>query len=84
MLPRAIKELVAYTPGTAFYANGDGRSSIRLSFCYPTPEAIKLGVRRLTKVINGETDLLETFAGTGELNTINRTDRVTSPPPNID
>jgi DNA-binding transcriptional MocR family regulator len=84
MLPRAIKELVAYTPGTAFYANGDGRSNIRLSFCYPTPEAIKLGVRRLTKVINGETDLLDTFAGTGELSMINHSDRVTSPPPNID
>jgi len=84
MLPRAIKELVAYTPGTAFYANGDGRRNIRLSFCYPTPDAIKLGVRRLTKVINGETDLLETFAGTGELSMVNHSDRVTSPPPNID
>lgn len=84
MLPRAIKELVAYTPGTAFYADGNGRGNIRLSFCYPTAEAIKLGVRRLTKVINGETDLLDTFAGTGELRMVNSTDRVTSPPPNID
>jgi 2-aminoadipate transaminase len=40
-------------------------------------------VRRLTKVINGETELLETFAGTGQLETIKSTDRVTSPPPNI-
>lgn len=84
MLPRAIKELIAYTPGTAFYANGDGRNHLRLSFCYPTPEAIKLGVRRLSKVINEELDLLDTFAGTGELSTITRTDKVTSPPPNID
>jgi len=84
MLPRAVKELVAYTPGTAFFANGDGRHNIRLSFCYPTPDAIRLGVRRLTKVINGETELLETFAGTGQLDTITSSDRVTSPPPNID
>jgi len=84
MLPRAIKELIAYTPGTAFYANGDGRHNIRLSFCYPTPEAIKVGVRRLAKTINEELDLLETFAGTGELSMITRGDRVTSPPPNID
>ena len=26
MLPRAVKELVAYTPGTAFYADGGGRN----------------------------------------------------------
>jgi len=83
MLPRAVKELVAYTPGTAFFANGDGRHNIRLSFCYPTPEAIRLGVRRLTKVINGETELLETFAGTGQLEQVPPSDRVTSPPPNI-
>jgi len=83
MLPRAVKELVAYTPGTAFYANGDGRHNIRLSFCYPTPDAIRLGVRRLTKVINGETELLETFAGTGQLEQIPPSNRVTSPPPNI-
>jgi 2-aminoadipate transaminase len=83
MLPRAVKELVAYTPGTAFFADGGGRHNIRLSFCYPTTDAIRLGVRRLTKVINGETELLETFAGTGQLETIKSTDRVSSPPPNI-
>lgn len=83
MLPRAVKELVAYTPGTAFFANGDGRHNIRLSFCYPTPDAIRLGVRRLTKVINGETELLETFAGTGQLDSVKSNNRVTSPPPNI-
>jgi hypothetical protein len=84
MLPRAVKELVAYTPGTAFFANGDGRHNIRLSFCYPTPDSIRLGVRRLTKVINGELELLDTFAGTGQLEAIRANDRVTSPPPNID
>jgi len=84
MLPRAVKELVAYTPGTAFFANGDGRHNIRLSFCYPTPDAIRLGVRRLTKVINGELDLLDTFAGTGQLDDVTLNYRVSSPPPNID
>jgi len=84
MLPRAVKELVAYTPGTAFYSDGNGRQNIRLSFCYPTPEMIRVGVRRLTKVINGELELLDTFAGTGALEVIRTNDRVTSPPPNID
>jgi hypothetical protein len=62
-----VTELVAYTPGTAFHANGDGTQNIRLSFCYPTPESIRVGVRRLATVINGELDLLDTFAGTGRL-----------------
>src|ERR1700709_302617 len=67
MLPRAVKELVAYTPGTAFYADGNGRNNIRLSFCYPTPSFIREGIRRLTTVINGELDLLNTFSQTSPL-----------------
>ncbi|WP_104083393.1 PLP-dependent aminotransferase family protein [Cryobacterium sp. Y11] len=67
MLPRAVKELVAYTPGTAFYADGDGRQNMRLAFCYPTPDNIRVGIRRLATVIRGELDLLDTFAGTGSL-----------------
>jgi len=83
MLPRAVKELVAYTPGTAFFADGDGRNKIRLSFCYPTPEFIQEGIRRLSTVINGELDLLNTFSQTGPLQTLRVQDRVVSPPPNI-
>ncbi|WP_167043899.1 PLP-dependent aminotransferase family protein [Salinibacterium sp. ZJ454] len=67
MLPRAVKELVAYTPGTAFYADGGGRNNIRLSFCYPSPEFIREGIRRLSTVVNGELDLLKTFSQTGPL-----------------
>jgi DNA-binding transcriptional MocR family regulator len=67
MLPRAVKELVAYTPGTAFFADGGGRNAMRLSFCYPTPEFIREGIRRLATVINGELTLLNEFAQTGPL-----------------
>lgn len=80
MLPRAVTELVAYTPGTAFYADGRGQHEIRLSFCYPTPERIKLGVRRLASVINGELELLETFGTSARSRGDNR---VTMPPPDI-
>jgi 2-aminoadipate transaminase len=85
MLPRAVRELVAYTPGTAFYANGEGRNKIRLSFCYPTPDFIREGIRRLTKVVNGELELHETFAGTGtgSLEVVREDLRYSSPPPNI-
>ncbi|CAN5537949.1 PLP-dependent aminotransferase family protein [soil metagenome] len=67
MLPRAVKELVAYTPGTAFYADGGGRNAMRLSFCYPTPDFIREGIRRLATVINGELTLLSEFSQTGPL-----------------
>jgi DNA-binding transcriptional MocR family regulator len=61
MLPRAIKELVAYTPGTAFYANGAGRDNLRLAFCYPEPAFIEEGIKRLSRVVTEELELLETF-----------------------
>jgi 2-aminoadipate transaminase len=61
MLPRAVTELVAYTPGTAFYANGEGQRHLRLAFCYPTPEFITEGIKRLAKVITEEIELVSTF-----------------------
>lgn len=67
MLPRAVKELVAYTPGTAFFADGGGRDAMRLSFCYPTPDFIREGIRRLASVVNGELTLLGEFSRTGSL-----------------
>lgn len=83
MLPRAVTELVAYTPGTAFYANGDGAQNMRLSFCYPTPENIRVGIRRLARVVSGERDLLETFAGTGPLDVSHRSDPSSNPPTDL-
>jgi 2-aminoadipate transaminase len=65
MLPRAVTERVAYVPGTAFYVNGQGRQNLRLSYCYPTPERIREGVRRLAGVIDAELDVLETFGPRG-------------------
>jgi DNA-binding transcriptional MocR family regulator len=54
MLPRAVEGRVAYVPGSAFYADGQGKSFMRLSFCYPTPEQIHEGIRRLSEVIAAE------------------------------
>jgi hypothetical protein len=48
-------------PGTAFFADGFGSSSMRLSFCYPTPQRIREGVRRLAGVLEAEIELRETF-----------------------
>lgn len=61
MLPRAVTNRVAYVPGTAFYADGYGSRSMRLSYCYPTPERIREGVRRLAQVVEQEMELRATF-----------------------
>lgn len=61
MLPRAITALVAYVSGTAFYADGQGADHMRLSFCYPTPDRIREGVRRLAGVVEAERELVEIF-----------------------
>jgi DNA-binding transcriptional MocR family regulator len=64
MLPRAVTARVAYVPGTAFFADGFGAGSMRLSFCYPTPERIREGVRRLAGVLETEMELREMFGAT--------------------
>jgi 2-aminoadipate transaminase len=54
MVPRAIAAKVAYVPGTAFFADGFGSWSLRLSYCYPSPERITQGVMALSKVVEQE------------------------------
>jgi DNA-binding transcriptional MocR family regulator len=61
MLPRAVTRLVAYVPGTAFYADSYGSRHLRLSYCYPTPARIEEGVRRLTTVIEEELEMRALF-----------------------
>ncbi len=80
MLPRAIAALVAYVPGTGFYVDGQGHESLRLSYCYPEPERIREGVRRLAGVIEGELDIAATF-GTGRV--LRNAEGPEGPAPNI-
>ena len=54
LMPKAIVAKVAYVPGTAFYADGFGSWSMRLSYCYPTPERITDGIKSLGGVIKKE------------------------------
>lgn len=61
MLPRAVTARVAYASGTGFYADGFGSQQLRLSYCYPTPERITEGVRRLAGVLEAELDVVRTF-----------------------
>jgi len=54
LMPKAIVAKVAYVPGNAFYADGLGSWSMRLSYCHPTPERIRDGVKALGGVIKQE------------------------------
>nr|WP_242504302.1 PLP-dependent aminotransferase family protein [Promicromonospora panici] len=67
MLPRAVTARVAYVPGTAFYYDGSGSDHMRLSFCFPTPDRIREGVRRLAGVVNGESELVQIFGTSAQL-----------------
>jgi DNA-binding transcriptional MocR family regulator len=74
MQPRAVNAHVAYVPGIGFFADGNGREYMRLSYCYPEPDMIREGVRRLARVIEAELDLHSTFdaVDTGTFRAIGR------------
>jgi len=57
LMPKAIVSKVAYVPGTAFYADGFGSWSLRLSYCFPSPERIREGVKSLAGVVKTEMEL---------------------------
>ncbi|MFP5069290.1 PLP-dependent aminotransferase family protein [Pseudonocardia nantongensis] len=78
MLPRAVTARVAYASGTGFYADGFGSRQLRLSFCFPTPERITEGVRRLAAVLEAELDVVRTF-GTAARSELPRGPQTPSP-----
>jgi 2-aminoadipate transaminase len=51
LLPKATAERVVYVAGTAFFVDGGGVNTIRLSFSAPTPDRIVEGIGRLARVI---------------------------------
>jgi len=63
MQPRGLHARVAYVPGIGFYADGQGRRDLRLSYCYPDPDRIREGIRRLAGVVEEEIELRATFMG---------------------
>jgi 2-aminoadipate transaminase len=67
MQPRALTARVAYVPGVGFYADTQGGRELRLSYCFPEPDRIREGVRRLAGVVEQELELLETFGPTVSL-----------------
>lgn len=51
LMEEAIEEKVAFVPGTAFYTDGRGSSTLRLTFSTCPVEMIDEGIRRLGKAI---------------------------------
>ena len=49
LLPRVVKEDVAYVPGAPFYAGDPDRATLRLCFVTQTPDEITEGLRRLRR-----------------------------------
>jgi 2-aminoadipate transaminase len=62
MIPRSVEHGVIYVAGDAFYVNGEGRNTLRLSFSAPTPERIDAGVARLAATLRAESEALATGA----------------------
>lgn len=65
MIPRAVEHGVIYVAGEAFYVNGEGQNTLRLSFSAPTPERIEAGVARLAATLRAESEALATGAAAG-------------------
>ena len=51
MLARAVRHGVIYVAGGAFFVDGTGRNTLRLSFSLPSPEGIEEGVSRLASAV---------------------------------
>ena len=61
MLPRGVNARVAFVPGGAFYADGQGARNVRLSFCFPPADRIRTGVQRFAEVVRNELEMMDTF-----------------------
>lgn len=51
MVPAAIAAGVAYVPGAAFFVDGSGRNTMRLTFAKEPDERMREGVRRLASIV---------------------------------
>ncbi len=50
LMPKAVENMVAYIPGSAFFPNGGGENAMRLNFSKPSEEEIEIGIERLGKL----------------------------------
>jgi 2-aminoadipate transaminase len=63
LLARALRENVAFVPGSGAYLDGRGHSSMRLNFSASDGDDIREGIRRIGEVIKEQVDLYGTLTG---------------------
>jgi 2-aminoadipate transaminase len=63
LLARALRENVAFVPGTAAYADDRGAHSMRLNFSGSSEDEIREGVRRIGAVVAEQVELFQTITG---------------------
>jgi 2-aminoadipate transaminase len=63
LLARALRDNVAFVPGSGAYLDGRGRSSMRLNFSASDGDAIREGIRRIGEVIKEQVELYGTLTG---------------------
>ncbi len=54
LFKEAVKEKVAFVPGSSFFPCGGGENTMRLNFSYCKPEIINEGIARLARVIKAQ------------------------------
>jgi 2-aminoadipate transaminase len=54
LLKTAVKEKVAFVPGSPFFPNGGGHNTMRLNFSYGTEAMIEEGIARLGRVVHNQ------------------------------
>src|SRR3954469_10028829 len=73
LLARALRDNVAFVPGSGAYLDGRGRSSMRLNFSASGGDEIREGIRRIGEVIKEQVELYGTLTG----------ERKVAPPPAV-
>ena len=63
LLARALRDNVAFVPGSAAFLDGRGHNAMRLNFSGSDEEAIREGVRRIGEVITEQVALYGTLTG---------------------
>ena len=58
LLAQALSKRVAYVPGRAFYADGNGQRDLRLNFCFASENRLREGIRRIAKVAHAELEIV--------------------------
>jgi 2-aminoadipate transaminase len=63
LLARALRDNVAFVPGSAAFLDGRGHNAMRLNFSGSDEESIREGIRRIGEVIKEQVDLYGTLTG---------------------